>query len=69
MTLFLIQEGTNSLIQAPHAGAAESTVSNAVQWLRLIVETTGACIIGLGVIIAATQFMRALMPPRARWVQ
>lgn len=63
-TLFLIQEGTNSLIQAPHAGAAESTVSNAVQWLRLIVETTGAIIIGMGVVAASYQFMRSLVPPR-----
>jgi uncharacterized membrane protein len=60
LTLFLIQEGTNSFIQAPHAGAAESTIGNAVQWLRLIVETTGAVIIGMGVY----QFIRALLPPR-----
>jgi uncharacterized membrane protein len=64
VTLFLIQEGTNSLIQAPHASAAESTISNSVQWLRLIVETTGACIIGLGVIAASYQFIRTLFPPR-----
>ena len=64
VTLFLIQEGTNSIIQAPHAGAAESTIGNAVQWLRLIVETTGAGIIGMGVVVAVYQFIRALFPPR-----
>jgi uncharacterized membrane protein len=64
MMLLLIQEGTNSLIQAPHASAVEGTLSNAVQWLRLIVETTGASIIGLGVLFAASQFVRALVPPR-----
>ena len=64
MTLFLIQEGTNSFIQAPHAGTAESTIGNAVQWLRLIVETTGAVIIGMGVVVAVYQFIRALFPPR-----
>jgi uncharacterized membrane protein len=64
VTLFLIQEGTNSFIQAPHAGAAESAIGNAVQWLRLIVETTGAVIIGMGVVAATYQFIRALFPPR-----
>ena len=64
VTLLLIQEGTNSIIQAPHAGAVESTVGNAVQWLRLIVETTGASIIGMGVVVAVYQFIRALFPPR-----
>ena len=63
LTLFLIQEATNSLIQAPHAGAAESTIGNAVQWLRLIVETTGAVIIGLGVVAASYQFVRSMVPP------
>ena len=63
-TLFLIQEATNSIIQAPHEGAAESTIGNAVQWLRLIVETTGAGIIGMGVVVAVYQFIRALFPPR-----
>ena len=64
VTLFLIQEGMNSIIEAPRAGAAESTIGNAVQWLRLIVETTGAGIIGMGVVVAAYQFIRALFPPR-----
>ena len=64
VTLFLVQEGMNSLIQAPHTTFVEGTLSNAVQWLRLIVETTGASIIGLGVLLAASQFIRALVPPR-----
>ena len=64
VTLFLAQEGANTFIQAPHAGVAESTILNAVQWLRLVIETTGACIIGLGVVAAAYQFVRALYPPQ-----
>jgi uncharacterized membrane protein len=52
------------MIQGPGAGTAESTVFNAVQWLRLLVETTGALIIGLGVLTAAYQFARALIPPQ-----
>lgn len=62
--LGLLQEGARTLIQAPREGATEGTIINAVQWLRLIVETTGALIIGLGVVAAGYQFVRALMPPQ-----
>jgi uncharacterized membrane protein len=61
----LLQEGARTLLIAPpHEGAAETAIINAVQWLRLIVETTGALIIGLGIVTAGYQFMRALIPPR-----
>jgi uncharacterized membrane protein len=63
-TLWLAQAGAGNWLAAPHEGAVEGTIVNAVQWLRLIVETTGACIIGLGVVVAATQFVRALIPPQ-----
>lgn len=59
-----LQEAANSFIQAPHAGAIEGSIVNAVQWLRLIVETTGAIIIALGVLAAGYQFVRALVPPQ-----
>ncbi|MCA1558503.1 MAG: hypothetical protein LC731_08190, partial [Acidobacteria bacterium] len=59
--LVLLQESTRTLIYAPREGAVESTIINAVQWLRLIVETTGALIIGLGVIAAGYQFIRSLL--------
>lgn len=62
--LNLMLESANNLIQAPHEGSVESSIINAVQWLRLIVETTGAIIIGLGIMAAAYQFVRALVPPR-----
>jgi uncharacterized membrane protein len=62
--LSLLQEGTRTLIAAPREGATESTIINAVQWLRLMVETTGALIIGLGVITAGYQFLRSLTPPQ-----
>jgi uncharacterized membrane protein len=62
--LGFLQEGASILIQAPREGAAENTIINAVQWLRLIVETTGALIIGLGVVAAGYQFVRALIPPQ-----
>ena len=62
--LGLLQEGARTLVQAPREGAVEGTIINAVQWLRLIVETTGALIIGLGVVTAGYQFVRALVPPQ-----
>jgi uncharacterized membrane protein len=62
--VFVWQESARGWLAAPHEGAIEGTVVNAVQWLRLIVETTGASIIGLGVIVAAYQFVRALVPPQ-----
>lgn len=62
--LYLLQEGVRTLIVAPREGAAETTIINAVQWLRLIVETTGALIIGLGILAAGYQFVRALIPPQ-----
>ncbi len=62
--LYSMQETVHSIIGTPREGLAESTVINAVQWLRLIVETTGAIIIGMGVLIAVYQFVRSLVPPR-----
>ncbi len=62
--IFILQEVGNGLVNPPHAGGAESTISNLVLWLKLIVETIGACIIGLGILSAAYQFARALFPPQ-----
>lgn len=60
----LFEEGARSLLLAPREGATETTIINAVQWLRLFVETTGALIIALGVVAAAYQFLRAIIPPQ-----
>jgi uncharacterized membrane protein len=62
--LGLAQEGARTIILAPREGAVETTIINTVQWLRLIVETTGALIIGLGVVAAGYQFIRSLIPPQ-----
>lgn len=43
-----------------HAGA-EELLHQAVQGLRLAVETVGTCVIALGVLIAAFYFLRALV--------
>ena len=39
-------------------GAAESAVIIAVRWLRLVVETIGAAVIGVGVLVALSSFAR-----------
>jgi uncharacterized membrane protein len=62
--ILLIQENVRVFVEGPGGGAVESTIINFVQWLKLIVETMGAAIIGLGVITAAYQFVRVLLPPR-----
>jgi uncharacterized membrane protein len=64
VNILLLQENIRGLVEGPGAGSVESTIINLVQWLKLIVETTGAIIIGLGVVTAAYQFIRALIPPR-----
>jgi uncharacterized membrane protein len=45
--------------------AAEELVRAAVQWLRLGVETAGAVIVCLGVLLALFQFARALFTRQA----
>jgi uncharacterized membrane protein len=58
--LLIAQEEVRTLIATPEHGAVEASVINAVQWLRLAVETTGALVIGLGMVAAAYQFARTL---------
>jgi uncharacterized membrane protein len=60
---FVAQE-TARLIVTPQDGVIETSVINAVQWLKLVVETIGALVICLGIVTAAYQFVRALLPPR-----
>jgi uncharacterized membrane protein len=60
----LAQEGARSLLRSPGEGWVEGSVVNAVQWLKLVIETLGALIIGLGVASAVLQLRRALAPPR-----
>ena len=47
-----------SLLAPPEGGAVEETVIALVQWLRLVVEATGAAVIFLGVLAA----LRSLAP-------
>ena len=50
-------------MEAPHL--LENFVANAVQWLKLGVEATGAAVIGLGTLIALGQFVRAFVTRQA----
>ncbi len=59
--VFVLQEEAARFIATPQGGAVESSVINAVQWLRLLVETTGAAVICLGIVVAAVQFARTLV--------
>jgi len=61
---YLAQEGARAVLRAPGETAVEGAVVSAVQWVKLCVEALGALIIGLGVLTAAAQFVRALVPPR-----
>ena len=47
--------------QSAQFSAAESIVVEAVRWLRLTIETTGALIIGLGLAIALLAFVRSFL--------
>ncbi len=50
----------SAIVGSPSEGFAESTVINVVSWLKLAVETVGAVIIALGVILAAVEFVQVL---------
>ena len=64
--LALQEEGAAHFIGTPEGGAVETSVRHGVLWLRLLVETTGAAVICLGVILAAAQFVRTLASARGR---
>ena len=54
------QEGVHPFVVTPQDGVVEASIINAVQWLRLAVEMTGALVIGLGIVTAAYQFTGTL---------
>ncbi len=62
--LFLFEESARSIVGAPSDGAVETAIINLVLWLKLAIETTGAIVIGIGVLIAVSDFVRALFPPQ-----
>ena len=52
--------GQSGVAENPTRGFAEEWIQNAVQWLRLGVETTGAVVIGIGIMVALWAFLRAM---------
>lgn len=61
--LEMVQEKAPALIASPAELGVEATIINLVQWLKLLLETIGAVIIGTGVIIAGYYLFRRLLPP------
>src|SRR5688572_6802282 len=59
----LVKEANASLIASPAQMGVEDTIINLVQWLKLLLETIGALIIGIGVLIAGYYLFRRLLPP------
>lgn len=54
------QEGATAVVNAPNQTAVEPTIINFVSWLKLAIETTGAIIIAIGVVLAFVQFVKVL---------
>lgn len=64
MQMLLFLQETKGIIGAPADFGVEQTVQNAVLWLRLFVEFTGAIVIALGVAASLFYFVRSLAPPK-----
>ena len=61
LTVFIfLQESASGIISAPNQTAFEPTIINIVSWLKLIIETTGAIIIAIGVVLAFIEFVKVL---------
>jgi uncharacterized membrane protein len=58
--MFLFQESAVSFVHAPNEVGVEQTIINLVLWLKLAVETTGAIVIGVGIVVAAFYLLRSL---------
>ena len=54
------------MIAPPSEVGIEEIVVNLVLWLKLVIETIGALVIGVGMILASVRFARGAFPPTAR---
>lgn len=54
------------MIPSPSEVGVEEVVVNAVLWLKLGVETMGAAVIGVGVVMAAWKYVQTFFPPVTR---
>lgn len=60
---FLIQEGAGGVLPSPREIAVESSVINAIQWIRLIIEMIGALIVTAGVAVTVYHLLRQVRRP------
>lgn len=58
---FFAEENTRGIFASPNQTAVEPTIINFVLWLKLLVETTGAIIIAVGVMLAIVKFGRVIL--------
>ena len=64
--LFLFfQESAESVVHAPNQTLVEPTIINLVSWLKLAIETTGAVIIAVGVLLAIVKFAKVLLTEKS----
>lgn len=54
------------MIVPPLEAGVEEIVVNLVLWLKLVIEATGAMVIGVGILLASLRFIRGSFPPIAR---
>ena len=62
-TIFIFlqeSEAAHALFGAPNQTVVEPTVINIVSWLKLLIETTGAFIIAVGIVLAFVEFVKVL---------
>ena len=64
LVLYTVRDMAVVLISGPEGSVAEASILTAVQWLRLIIETTGAVVVGIGIIVTLYEFGHMLFPHR-----
>jgi uncharacterized membrane protein len=52
------------MIAPPSEVGIEEIIANLVLWLKLVIEATGAVVIGVGMILATWRFVRGSYPPK-----
>ncbi len=58
--LIFLQESAYGIVSAPSQTFVEPTIINFVSWLKLLIETIGAIIILIGVVLAFIEFVKVL---------
>jgi uncharacterized membrane protein len=58
--LIFLQESAGGIVSAPSQTFIEPTIINLVSWLKLFIETIGAVIILIGVVLAFIEFVKVL---------